>query len=170
MVPSSDGGLDADLSVGRGHYGVCAVKDAALLGAGANAKRGGLAEEQLFKTWRVGGAAEDGKQGADAALLHEDGGGHGVERAVLEGELRGVRDDLRAEIVDGALEDGNRFRVRWVVGDGARGGFADADAQDIGKARRIARACSVADVLEGGGGAGEFAVRERAGWRRRWAW
>ncbi len=162
------GGLDADFAVRSGDGGVCAVEGAALLGAGADAERGGLAEEKFFEARRVGGAAEDGEQGADAAFLHHDGGGHDVERAVFEGELRGVRDDLRAEVVDGAFEDGDVFARDGVIAM-ASDGFADAEAQDVGKARWIARAGAVADVLEGGGGARELAVRARAGWRRRWA-
>ena len=79
------GGLDADFAVRSDDGSVCAIEGAALLGAGANAEGGGLAEEQFFEARCIAGAAEDGEQGTDAAFLHHDGGGHGVERAVFEG-------------------------------------------------------------------------------------
>src|SRR3954454_20718463 len=99
--------LHTNFAVGRSDGRVRAIENATLFGAGADTQGGGLAKEQLFKAGRVGGAAEDGDEGAEAALFHDDGGGHGVERAMLERELDGVRYDLRAQVVDGALEDGN---------------------------------------------------------------
>jgi hypothetical protein len=86
---------------------------------------------------------------------------------MLERELCGVRYDLRAEIVDGALKNRYSF-ARCRITD-LRSGFADADAQDIGKARGIARACAIANLPECGGGAGEFAIKRAeqrgASWR-----
>src|ERR1700748_2250361 len=94
--------LDADLAVWSGDGNMRAIESAALFGAGADAESGGFTEEEFFESRRIGGAAEDGDEGAEAPLLHDNGGRHDVERAVLESELRGVRDDLRRKVVDGA--------------------------------------------------------------------
>ena len=147
MIAVQRGGLDADFAIRRDDCRVRTIECAALLGAGADAEGRSLAEEQLFKARGVGGTTEDGDECADATLLHDDGSGHRIERAMLKGELGSVRDDLRREVVDGALEDARLFRGRWcrrLPSDR----FADAEAKDVRETRRIACAGTVADVLE----------------------
>ena len=51
---------------------------------------------------RAGGCgfvAEDGEEGAEAALLHDDGGLHDVEGAEGEGSFGDVGEDLGGEVV-----------------------------------------------------------------------
>ena len=137
---------------------VGAIEGTALLCAAADTKRGCFAEEQLLETRRIRRLAEDGEQRTDAPFLHNDGGGHDVQRAVFERELCGVRDDLRAEVVDSAFEHADALARDAIF---ARGGLAEAEAQDIREASGVARPGAVPDRCEGRRGSREFAI-ERA--------
>ena len=120
--------LDADFAEGSGDGGMVAGEaDAALL-RDADAEGGGLAEEEALESGAVGLVGEDGDEGAGAALLHADGGGHDVEGAEGEGLLGDVGEDLGAEVVEGGFEDGDgvgvgrrgcgSLRRRWRGGGG----------------------------------------------------
>jgi len=147
--------LDADVAVGCGDGGVGAVEAGAALVVDANAEGAGFAEEELFEGGDVVVVGEDGDEGAEAAFLHLDGGGHDVECALLEGGFGDVGEDLGAEVVDGGFEDG----------DGAVGGVdgvADVEAEDVGEVFGVAGSGAVADVLDAHGWLGGEGGREGA--------
>ncbi len=104
-----------------------------------------------FESGGVRVVGEDGEEGAEAALLHLDGGGHDVECAEGEGAFGDVGEDLRGEVVDCGFEDGDG-------GVGGVGGVADGEAEDVGEVFGVAGAGAVADVLDAHGGL----------WGRRW--
>ncbi len=154
--------LDADFAVGCGDVGVVAIDaDAAVL-TDAKAEGAGFAEDELLEGRAVGGIAEDGEEGAGAPFFHDDGREHDVERALCEGGLGDVGEDLWGEVVECGFEDGDGFGVVRVIGfcggffggDGVRClvGFADAEAEDVGEVGGVASAGAVADVFDAHGG------------------
>ncbi len=156
--------LDADVTVLSGDGGVSAVEAGAAFVVNADAEGAGLAEEEVFEGGNVGVVGEDGEKGAEAAFLHLDGGGHDVEGSESEGALRDVGEDLGGEVVEGGFEDGYggdagivvptlRLREEWSTrAFGER--FSDGETQDVGEVFGVARACSVADLLNEHSGLG----------------
>ena len=88
--------LDADVAVRGGDGGVGAVEAGAALVMDADAEGAGLSEEELFECGDVVVVGKDGNEGAEAAFLHLDGGGHDIECALREGDFGDVGEDLWA--------------------------------------------------------------------------
>lgn len=96
--------LYADIAVGCGDGGVVAVDADAGVLTDAEAEGAGLAQDELLEGEAVGWIAEDGEEGAGAAFFHDDGSEHDVERALCQGDLGDVGEDLGGEIVEGGFE------------------------------------------------------------------
>ena len=103
--------FDADGAVGGFDGEVGAVETGAALGVDANAEGTGFGEEQVFEGGGCGFVAEDGEEGSEAALLHDDGGLHDVEGAEGEGSFGDIGEDLGGEVVEGGFEDGDGFAL-----------------------------------------------------------
>ena len=95
----------------------------------------------MFEGGDVVVVGEDGDEGAEAAFLHLDGGGHDVECALLQGGFGDVGEDLWAYVIDGGFENGDGAL-------GGVGGIADVEAEDVGKAFGVAGSGAVADLLD----------------------
>ena len=141
--------FDADFAVGGLDWDVGAVEAGAAILADTEAEGAGLGEEKTLEGGPVGFVGEDGEEGAEAALLHVDGGGHDVEGSLGKGLLGDVGEDLGREVVECGFEDGDGLCF-----GGCGFGFADGEAEDVGKTFGVAGSGTIADLLDAHGGLG----------------
>ena len=111
--------FNADGTVGSGDGFFFATKSSTFDPIEAEAKGGGLAEDEGGEMFRVRGQGEDGEEISWASFFHEEGKGGGVEGAGVHEAVDGVGEVLPSDVVE----------MRTDFDDGVAGGRGGASAE-----------------------------------------